>query len=105
MDSLRNIEGKVRVILEKHPQTRNDDMLLYYFYCNKHATVPVGGLPFEMVMKNYKAFLIPCFESIRRARQKLQAKCPELGCSVSARRVRQKQQERYKAYSLNKKEG
>lgn len=57
---------------------------------------------FEMVMNNYKVFHIPCFESVRRTRQKIQAATPELGCSPEVRRARRKQQGKFKAYATDK---
>lgn len=99
MKNLKTIDRKVRAILENNPDARNDDMILYLMYCNMHGRVRVGELPFERVMNNYKVFHIPCFESIRRTRQKIQASNPELGCSPEVRRARRKQQEKYKSYA------
>ena len=53
-------------------------------------------------MNNYKLFHIPCFESVRRTRQKIQAATPELGCSPEVRRARRKQQGKFKAYANDK---
>lgn len=57
MHSLKTIEGKVRAILEKDEEARNDDMTLYLAVCNAclkgtggnalcrgHDTVPTYGL-------------------------------------------------------------
>ena len=102
MKDLKTIESRVRAILSNHKEARDDDMILYLLYCNRYGKVKVGGLPFEMVMKNYTDFGIPCFESIRRARQKIQASTPELDCSPGTRRARRKQQGKYKAYATDK---
>lgn len=88
MKDLKTIESRVRVILSNHKEARDDDMILYLLYCNRYGEVKIGELPFEMVMNNYKVFHIPCFESIRRTRQKIQAVTPELGCSPKVRRAR-----------------
>ena len=102
MKDLKTIESRVRAILSNYKEARDDDMILYLLYCNRYGEVRVGKLPFEMVIKNYKFFGIPCFESIRRARQKIQAATPELGCSTDVRRARRKQQVKYKAYAADK---
>ena len=96
MKDLKTIESRVRAILANNEEARDDDMILYLLYCNRYGEVRVGELPFEMVMNNYKVFHIPCFESVRRTRQKIQAATPELGCSPEVRRARRKQQGKYK---------
>ncbi len=101
MKDLKTIESRVSAILSNHQEAR-DDMILYLLYCNRYGEVRVGELPFEMVMNNYKVFHIPCFESVRRTRQKIQAATPELGCSPEVRRARRKQQGKYKAYATDK---
>ena len=103
MKDLKTIESRVRVILSNHKEARDDDMILYLLYCNRYGEVKIGELPFEMVMNNYKVFHIPCFESIRRTRQKIQAVTPELGCSPKVRRARKKQQGNFKAYATDQK--
>ena len=103
MKDLKTIESRVRAILSKNKEARDDDMILYLMYCNHYGEVRVGELPFEMVMNNYKVFHIPCFESVRRTRQKIQASAPELGCSPNVRRARSQYQGKFKAYAVNKK--
>ena len=99
MNNLKTIESRVRAILTNHKEARDDDMILYTLYCNRYGQVKVGELPFEMVMNNYKVFHIPCFESVRRSRQKIQAATPELGCSPEVRRARRKQESKFRAFS------
>ena len=102
MKDLKTIESRVRAILANNEEARDDDMILYLLYCNRYGEVRVGELPFEMVMNNYKVFHIPCFESVRRTRPKIQAATPELGCSPDVRRARRKQQGKFKAYANDK---
>lgn len=64
-----------------------------------YETHGIDTVTFADVMTNYKAFGIPCFESIRRARQKVQAKCPELGCSPEVRRARHRMERVYSEYA------
>lgn len=106
MKTLKTVERKVTEILREHPDARNDDMKLYLLVSESciYETHGIGTVTFADVMTNYKAFGIPCFESIRRTRQKIQAICPELGCSPEVRRARHRNQKAYMAYALDKEE-
>lgn len=103
MKTLKTVERRVTEILMEHPDARNDDMRLYLLVSQSciYETHGIGSVTFVDVMTNYKAFGIPCFESIRRARQKIQAKCPELGCSPEVRRARHRMERVYSEYAKN----
>ena len=94
MKKLETVENRVLAVLKEHPEARNDDMKLYLLISKAciYDTYGIADFSFEDVMSNYKAYGIPCFESIRRTRQKIQAKYPELGCSPEVRRARHKMQ-------------
>ena len=106
MRNLKTIENRVLAVLKEHPEARNDDMKLYLLVSKAciYDTHGISHFSFEDVMSNYKAYGIPCFESIRRTRQKIQAKCPELGCSPKVRRARHRNQKAYRDYALDKEE-
>ena len=53
MRNLKTIEGKVRVVLQKDEEARNDDMLLYLKVCNG-CLKDTGAMPFAEVMAQYK---------------------------------------------------
>lgn len=101
MKTLKTVERRVTEILREPPDARNDDMRLYLLVSESciYETHGISTVPFADVMTNYKTFGIPCFESIRRARQKIQAKCPELGCSPEARRARHRMELVYSEYA------
>lgn len=101
MKTLKTIENRVLAVLKEYPEARNDDMKLYLLVSEAciYDTHGIGDFRFEDVMSNYKAYGIPCFESIRRTRQKIQAKYPELGCSPEVRRARHKMQRVYFDYA------
>ena len=64
-------------ILEESPMTRNSDSLLYLTVIeNIHPGV--GNLTIAGVLLNREALGIPCFETVRRARQKIQAEREDL---------------------------
>ena len=76
MKKLETVENRVLAVLKEHPEARNDDMKLYLLISKAciYDTYGIADFSFEDVMSNYKAYGIPCFESIRRTRQKIQAK-------------------------------
>ena len=53
MRNLKTIEGKVRAVLQKDEEARNDDMLLYLKVCNG-CLKDTGAMPFAEVMAQYK---------------------------------------------------
>ena len=59
------------------PMSRYDDMLLILHYYNRYGYIPAGNLPLEDIVFNYRAYGLPCFETIRRARQRVQSLFPE----------------------------
>ncbi len=79
MNRINTVENKVLQILRDSPETRYEDMKLYYRYYNRYADdLRAGELPLGDLAYNYKFYGLPCFESIRRARQRVQSLFPEL---------------------------
>ena len=79
MNRINTVESRVLQILRNSPETRYEDMKLYYRYDNRYADdLRAGELPLEDLAYNYKSYGLPCFESIRRARQRVQSLFPEL---------------------------
>lgn len=77
MNQSNTVESRVLEILKDCPKSRYDDMLLILHYYNRYSYMRVGELPLEDIVFNYKAYGLPCFESIRRARQRVQSLFPE----------------------------
>ena len=46
-------------------------------YKRQYGYIPAGNLPLEDIVFNYRAYGLPCFETIRRARQRVQFLFPE----------------------------
>lgn len=67
----------VKEILDKEPQTRNSDNALYIKVVEKINGTALDK-PFWEVMLGLEALGLPCFETVRRTRQKVQAEHPEL---------------------------
>jgi hypothetical protein len=88
MTQTKTVESKVMEILKVAPETRFDDMLLFLAYYKLYTYGKVSVMNFQDVFCNYEEMGLPCFESIRRARQRVQSCCPELGrkCCVCDRK-------------------
>ena len=84
MNKQKTVDSKVLAILRECPETRYDDMQLILCYYNRYSYMRVGDLPLEDIVNNYKGYGLPCFETIRRARQRVQSLFPELSrqCSL-----------------------
>lgn len=78
MKSPKTVDSKVLAILRECPETRYDDMQLILCYYNRYSYMRVGDCSLEDIVNNYKGYGLPCFESIRRARQRVQSLFPEL---------------------------
>jgi len=64
-------------ILEENPQARNSDNLLYLIFIEEvHPGLTKQSI--AQVLLNLKALDLPCFETIRRTRQKIQAEREDL---------------------------
>ena len=78
---IKGVEGRVRKILEKHEQTRDDDMKLFAYMIldtmnfNKSY---IESLSAEDIIYKIHNGKFPHFTSILRCRQKLQEKCVDL---------------------------
>lgn len=90
MNNIRIISELVKEILTENAETRNSDMLLYLKVCQRIMPI-VTEMPFPHVLMFYKTYNLPCFETVRRSRQMIQAKNSEL---AGTERVRKKRKER-----------
>lgn len=97
MSRLHKVEAVVKEVLTEVPETRGDDFLLIaHTYARFNPEVLT--MPFKDVMVNHKDLGIPYFESVRRARPKLQNKYPELKASSKVEQARLEKQEEYLEY-------
>ena len=78
MKQKTTVESRVLEILMECPASRYDDMLLILHYYNRYGYVRAGELPLKEIVFNYRALGLPCFETIRRARQRVQSLFPEV---------------------------
>lgn len=95
MSRVREVTPKVIEMLKEHPATRsNDRLLIREIYTRCYGVNPYA--PFgEVVMRND----LPSFESIRRARQKVQEYCEDLRAAEPVESIRIAEQEEYLEYA------
>lgn len=98
MQKLKTIESKVKAILEKDEEARNDDMVLYLKVCNC-CLKDTGAMPFAEVMLQHRYLGLPSIESVGRTRRKLQEKHPELLGSLRTQKLRAAQEKVYRQYA------
>lgn len=87
---MKDYYNTVRQILIENPRTRDDDMLLYSAFLAKFMIVGVDET-FYHVMQTAKARGIPSYESITRARRKVQEQEPMLQGESRKRRMEEEQ--------------
>lgn len=98
MKKIKETSKLVKEILEKVPQTRNSDMLLYYHVCLE-IDKTVLKLPFWLVLLDLKQYGLPPIISVGRARRKLQEKYPELRADPDVKEQRTENEEIVKNYA------
>ena len=97
---LKTISAEVKELLQKYPRARDDDMLLYSYYMN------IKGYSWNITVSELyylqKEGNLPTFESVGRARRKVQELNPELGPTTQVRKMRYRAEEDFKAFSRKK---
>ena len=88
----------VKDILVRFPDTRDSDMYLYYKVVNELNPQAVS-MPFGSVLLRLDELGLPCFETVRRTRQKIQAEHPDLKGSVVVQSLRSVNEEIFKEYA------
>ena len=105
MLNLKATTALVEQILRDEPMTRNSDSLLYLKVLRYHAkekNIDLQDISVPMFLINMDMFGFPPFESVRRTRQKTQAKFPELAANDKVSGFRAANEEVYRAYALSK---
>lgn len=100
MSRCSKVEPVVRKVLEENLETRGDDFLLVYKVF-KEFLPDIDNYDFKEIMLNHREYNLPYFESVRRTRQKLQSKNPDLLPSENTRRGRKLEEADYISYALS----
>lgn len=101
MDNLRNNRALVKRILEDKPITRNSDSLLeleVLRVCAERRGIDIAYLPVTTLFRKRNDWNFPKSETIRRNRQLIQAKHPELAASEDTDAFRTANEERILDY-------
>ena len=88
----------VKDVLEKEPNARNSDMLLYVKVCERVNSEALNE-EFWYVLMNLKDYNLPNMETVRRARQKIQAEYPELAANSAVQGHRLLNEEVFRDYA------
>lgn len=105
MKKLLRTSNLVKEILTEIPATRNSDSLLYLKVIERIATqsdqpIDLTQISVPYFLCNIKRLNFPYFETVRRARQKVQENHPELKSSVEVEAVKAQKEKAFRAYAL-----
>lgn len=105
MDKIEQLKTTSKIvlrILETEPQTRNSDSYLYLkvleYYDNMYDAC-MRKLPIETFLINMGKYKIPNFETVRRSRQKVQRKYPDLAACKTVQAYKDENEQAYRAFT------
>jgi hypothetical protein len=103
MNDLKTISGLVKHILEQNKQARNSDCILYLKVLEhqsheKGIDLQLLSVPVFLTEMKQKGFV--GFETVRRARQKVQATFPELSGSETVEGFRMENEKEFRAFAV-----
>lgn len=99
---LKVVTKLVQHILETDERARNSDSFLYMKVLTAIGAekgIDIHSMPITVFLLNLREFGFPPFESVRRARQKIQAKHPELAACDAVRAFRGENEAKYREYA------
>lgn len=94
---LKRTNKLVSRILEENPHTRNSDSQLYLAVI-EDISPGISALSIADILLNLDAFNLPCFETVRRTRQKLQAEREDLRANPKVQDYRTAREEAFSEY-------
>lgn len=92
----------VKGILQRCPEARNSDNVLYVKVCEeigRNNGIDINKMSMPYFLLNLKTFHMPQFETCRRARQKLQATYPELAADSNVEAQKMLNEEDFRNYA------
>lgn len=102
MIDLKTTTALVKALLEQDKQCRNSDSLLYYrvlAIIGRRKGVDIEEMSLPYFLLNMSGTEFPPFESVRRARQKIQEHHPELGACKEVADARAMNEVGYREYA------
>ena len=86
---------EIKDILELHPSARNDDFELIAIFARTHG---IYRQPLSEALATWQNRQLPPFETITRARRKLQEQYPHLRANDTIRHRRAESEERHREF-------
>lgn len=105
MQKILNTSKLVKKALTVCPETRNSDSYLYLKVIEQQAIdkgMNIQNIPLPSFLENFRSWGFPCFETVRRTRQKLQAEFPELASTEKVAALRADREEIFREYARAK---
>lgn len=99
MNDLRTIKGAVKRILENDVLSRSSDLRLYRLIAQE-ANEDAIEMSFGYVLSNLGELGLPNFESVRRARQRVQGENPGLRPNAVVADARRKLEDEYYDFAV-----
>ena len=96
MSKLNKIKNIVLRVLEKNTEARKDDFVLFSLVCDEMG-VP-SNFDLRTMLNNHRLFGLPSWESVSRARRKIQAEQPELKDAEMAE-IRADEEKEYREFA------
>lgn len=97
------ITALVKDILKQDERARNSDSYLYWCVCNHYAQengVDLSQISVSTFLLGMTVYGFPPFESVRRSRQKLQARFPELSADETVAEFRAENETEFRAFAV-----
>jgi hypothetical protein len=92
----------VKTLLAIDPQTRNSDSYLYLKvleHCAIQKGIDLQGLTVSDFLISMNVLGLPCFETVRRTRQKIQKEYPEFKACESVQEARAENEIEFRSYA------
>ena len=102
MNEIKSTAKIVEIILVTDKQARNSDSYLYLKvleYQAKQMGIDIRNIPLVSFLVNYTRLGFAPFETVRRARQKLQAQFPGLASTDKVQGFKDMQEETFREYA------
>lgn len=99
---LKNTTTTVHIILEQDEMARNSDSYLYLKVCEKlgrERGINLATMSVPHFFLHLKAYNLPGFETVRRTRQKIQERYPELAGNSDVEAQRTLNEEAFREYA------
>lgn len=101
---MKDIRQEVKRILTVEPETRADDMVLYYHYIIENHKKEIGNDSILLIFANpkYRAENgLPSFSSVSRMRRKLQEENADLRPDAQQQRIKKEYEKMYREFYKN----